>query len=181
MTLGTVDYLRPRILDASSVDVRADIFSLGATLYWCLTAVSFPGPHNIAQALLARQTTPPPSPRALCADVLPELDAIIVKTMAIVPSSVLPSRKRSWTHCSPSSRPSPCPAIRPRHVMAPARPSSLAAETLTATAPSVLLADDDAALCGLLRLALENDGYRCREAGDGHARWRPSSSSWRIW
>ena len=36
--LGTADYLAPeQALDSHSVDIRADVYSLGATFYFCLT------------------------------------------------------------------------------------------------------------------------------------------------
>jgi serine/threonine protein kinase len=36
--LGTLDYVAPeQAIDASSVDIRADIYGLGGTLFWCLT------------------------------------------------------------------------------------------------------------------------------------------------
>ena len=36
--LGTIDYMAPeQARDASTVDIRADIYGLGGTLFWCLT------------------------------------------------------------------------------------------------------------------------------------------------
>ena len=56
--LGTIDFMAPeQASDASSVDVRADIYSLGSTFYWCLTGQSpFPPQDNFLQDVLARMT-----------------------------------------------------------------------------------------------------------------------------
>src|SRR3954468_6526334 len=44
--LGTIDFMAPeQARDASTVDVRADLYSLGGTLFWCLTGqLPFPDP-----------------------------------------------------------------------------------------------------------------------------------------
>ena len=60
--LGTIDYMAPeQARDASSVDIRADIYGLGATLFWCLTGRA---PHQDARSdmdRLSRFQQPPPS------------------------------------------------------------------------------------------------------------------------
>src|SRR5207237_3355440 len=55
--LGSVDYMPPeQARDARSVDIRADIYGLGGTLYWLLTGHKpFPGDRPIIQDLLARR------------------------------------------------------------------------------------------------------------------------------
>src|SRR5438309_9852403 len=51
--LGTIDYMAPeQARDASNVDIRADIYGLGGTLYWCLSAeLPFPDGQSAAEAL----------------------------------------------------------------------------------------------------------------------------------
>lgn len=58
--LGTVDYLAPeQALDCHEVDARADIYSLGQTLYFLLTGHP-PFPEgSVAQRLMAHQTRSP--------------------------------------------------------------------------------------------------------------------------
>ncbi|MDO4587763.1 MAG: serine/threonine-protein kinase, partial [Planctomycetia bacterium] len=60
--LGTADYLAPeQALDSHNIDARADIYSLGCTLYYCLTGHA-PFPFGtISQRLLAHQKETPSS------------------------------------------------------------------------------------------------------------------------
>ncbi|MBQ2037990.1 MAG: serine/threonine protein kinase [Thermoguttaceae bacterium] len=60
--LGTADYLAPeQALDSHNVDARADIYGLGATLYFCLVGKPpFPS-GSISQRLIAHQRKEPPS------------------------------------------------------------------------------------------------------------------------
>jgi response regulator RpfG family c-di-GMP phosphodiesterase/serine/threonine protein kinase len=85
--LGTIDYMAPeQARDASTVDIRADIYGLGGTLYWCLTGkVPFPFHGNPVEALTRRLTAPAPSVRATCPDLPIELDNIVAKMMALKP------------------------------------------------------------------------------------------------
>src|SRR5439155_1109285 len=58
--LGTADYLAPeQALDSYSVDIRADLYSLGATFYFLLTGQPpFPG-GTVSQKLVWHQTRQP--------------------------------------------------------------------------------------------------------------------------
>ena len=58
--LGTADYLAPeQALDSHTVDIRADIYSLGATFYYLLTG-SAPFPEgSVAQKLIWHQNRQP--------------------------------------------------------------------------------------------------------------------------
>lgn len=60
--LGTADYLAPeQAINSHNVDARADIYSLGCTLYFLLTGHPPFDEGPIAQRLLAHQTQAPPS------------------------------------------------------------------------------------------------------------------------
>lgn len=80
--LGTPDYIAPeQTLDSRRVDARADIYSLGATLYVALTAhVPFPEKSNKAKLEAHRSKTA----RNVCQlkpDIPAEIGAIIAKMM----------------------------------------------------------------------------------------------------
>ena len=85
--LGTIDFMAPeQARDASTADIRADIFGLGGTLYWCLTGqVPFPGEGGELELLVRRLSAQPPSIRALLPDLPEELDALVRKMMALAP------------------------------------------------------------------------------------------------
>src|SRR2546430_400437 len=85
--LGTADYLAPeQALDSHSVDIRADIYSLGATFYFCLTARTPFSEGTVAQKLIWHQTRQPKSVLALRPEVPAELAAIVEKMMAKDPA-----------------------------------------------------------------------------------------------
>ena len=85
--LGTADYLAPeQALECSRVDVRADIYSLGATAYFLLTGrPPFEG-AKIAQKLIAHQVQRVPSVRELRPDVPAALAAVIERMLAKRPA-----------------------------------------------------------------------------------------------
>ncbi len=86
-TLGTPDYIAPeQILDAKSADIRADIYSLGGTLYYLLTGrppFQAKSLYDLYQAHIARDADPLNFVRA---EVPSELAALVAKMMAKDPS-----------------------------------------------------------------------------------------------
>ena len=91
--LGTIEYMAPeQARDARNVDIRADIYSLGGTLFWCLSGrLPFPSRGNITEDLIERLTQPAPSVRLFRPDIPPELDALIARMMALNPDDRLPN------------------------------------------------------------------------------------------
>jgi serine/threonine protein kinase len=85
--LGTADYLAPeQALNSHEVDIRADIYSLGATCYYCLTGRTPFAEGTVAQKLIWHQTRQPKPILTLRTGVPPELIAIVDKMMAKDPN-----------------------------------------------------------------------------------------------
>jgi serine/threonine protein kinase len=85
--LGTPDYIAPeQTLDAARADIRADIYSLGCTLYFLLTG-SPPFQAGSQYELLQAHHMKEPTPlNHLRSDVPPELAAVASKMMAKDPA-----------------------------------------------------------------------------------------------
>src|SRR4029077_2617954 len=85
--LGTADYLAPeQAVDSHSVDIRADIYSLGATFYYLLTGRTPVGEGAVAQKLLWHQSRQPKPVTEYRKDVPPDLSAILLKMMSKEPA-----------------------------------------------------------------------------------------------
>jgi serine/threonine-protein kinase len=81
--LGTADYLAPeQAIDSHSVDLRADLYSLGCTLYFLLTGSPPFTEGSLAQRLMAHQTKEPPLLESKRPDTPPSLASIVRKMMA---------------------------------------------------------------------------------------------------
>lgn len=84
--LGTADYLAPeQALDSHTVDARADIYSLGCTLYFLLTGHPPFTEGTLTQRLMAHQSKEPPPVEKDRAEIPPTLTAIVRKMMAKKP------------------------------------------------------------------------------------------------
>ena len=84
--MGTADYMAPeQVSDAHSVDIRADIYSLGCTLYKLLTGQApFSGPQykTAAEKMVGHLKETPLPVRLLRSDVPAELAALVEQMMA---------------------------------------------------------------------------------------------------
>jgi hypothetical protein len=81
--LGTPDYLAPeQAEDARTADTRADVYSLGCTLYHLLAGqIPYPESTNLRK-ILAHREKPLPAVRALRPEVSPELEAVLARMLA---------------------------------------------------------------------------------------------------
>jgi hypothetical protein len=79
---GTPHYMSPeQISDPESIDIRSDLYSLGATLFHaCVGEPPFPR-GGIPEILLAHLDDAPPHPRELGADISPRFESIILRLL----------------------------------------------------------------------------------------------------
>ncbi len=175
--LGTIDYMAPeQAQDAATVDIRADIYGLGGTLFYCLTGrPPFAVQDHVARQLMLRQTQKPPSLRSFAPNVPVELEALVHRMMAARPEdrfatpqavtkALLPFARstvmdlllapavRSAAEISLQSTPAPSARTPPTPVTAPAH---------------VLVVDDEANIRKLCVHILQREGHLCQEAASG--------------
>ncbi|MBM3978943.1 MAG: response regulator [Planctomycetes bacterium] len=160
--LGTIGYMAPeQARNAHAVDARADVFGLGATLFYALT-----GQAPFADIMGA--FGPPPSARAVRAEVPAGLDAVLSRALAADPEQRYPSADALARALLPflpqvAARvpvPVPAPAAR---AAAPADPHT----TTHLVPPRVLIVDDQPDIRRLCRVALVAEGVLCDEVGSG--------------
>ncbi len=86
--LGTPDFMAPeQTYDTGTVDIRADLYSLGCTAYFLLAGkLPFPGGDLVTKMMRQRTEEPPPL-AALRPGTPPALDAIVSRLMAKDPSA----------------------------------------------------------------------------------------------
>ncbi len=84
--IGTGDYIAPEQIVDSRVDIRADIYSLGGTMYYLLTGKSPFQDGTSAQKIIWHQVRHPKSLRALRPDVSMDLALVFEKIIAKEPS-----------------------------------------------------------------------------------------------
>lgn len=86
--LGTADYLAPeQALDSHGVDGRADIYSLGCTLFYLLTGHPPFDEGTLPQRIMAHQRDPVPDIRKERPDMPPDLMKICAKMMTKKPEN----------------------------------------------------------------------------------------------
>src|SRR5262245_8979014 len=152
--LGTIGYMAPeQARDPQTVDARADLFSLGATMYWALTGREpFPETGNLIADLNTRLNAPPPPIQRHRPELPDELCALVSQLLAL----------------DRDARP---PGARVVAITLAGLSRSVAASTDTTKArpvekPSVVLVDDEPAIRKLMRLYL-GDEFVVTELEDG--------------
>jgi serine/threonine protein kinase len=108
--LGTADYIAPeQTLPNHPVDSRADIYSLGATLYFLLAGRPPYVEGNVLQKLMCHQLSDPPPLVELRAEVPRELAAIIERMMAKSPDKRLQTAEAVAAALQPFAKSGPFP------------------------------------------------------------------------
>ncbi len=138
--MGTPDYMAPeQAIDASQADIRADIYSVGAVLYYLLTGQK-PFPSGVARANLVARRYAPPTPIGKVRNDLPAgLTAVIEKMMAKDLANRYQTPAEVVKALAPYAKPTPVAAPLP----APAPAKKPAAPTPTAVPPVVEVAPNE--------------------------------------
>jgi response regulator RpfG family c-di-GMP phosphodiesterase len=169
--LGTLEYMAPeQSCDPSAVDGKADIYGLGAVLFWLLTGQApYPKSRSISEALRMLQSGRPRRLRELRPDAPPELEELLVHLLdadpaqrPALPLTVMNALLPFTTHRRGEGRGArgeeeSSAASRAPHSSPLAPPKRL------------LLVDDESSVRMLARAMLEPLGYVCEEAENGSA------------
>ncbi len=173
LILGTLEYMAPeQAFDPSRVDIRTDIFGLGATLFFALTgANALPVTGTLAESIERRKTQRPLSARSIRSEIPEELENLLNRMMAIRPEdrlatpqavmhALLPFLDREARGSSSLSFTTP----NERQAWS----SGLVATNL----PTVLVVNHDATVRRQLVRPLMSNGLDCSEAPDAEGALR---------
>ncbi|MCI0701896.1 MAG: serine/threonine protein kinase [Planctomycetia bacterium] len=180
--LGTADYVAPeQAIDSSKVDSRADIYSLGATLYFLLTGRPlFPGGRT-AQKLVWQQIKEPMPVDGLRPEVSRELAAVVHRMLQKRPSDRFRTAAEVFDALAPFDSddiPLPNPSLLPE----PAARVAMARGTTPAPASSRTTGSTSHIVVAALRTGTgSSSGIRKGRTGDsvtdsGKLAVMPSSS-----
>jgi CheY-like chemotaxis protein len=165
--VGMLEWIAPeQARDPRAVDIRADIYSLGCTLFWCLTAHS-PNAMNgsLGAGLAQLQKVPPATVRAIRSEISPDLDAIVARMMAPLPDDRYPTPQAAMAALA--ALVSEKYAVAAQISQPCAGPASPPAPTIVPSTTRVLIVDDDPVVRRVCCEALQADGIACDESGDG--------------
>ncbi|MGL4551195.1 MAG: protein kinase domain-containing protein, partial [Gemmataceae bacterium] len=153
--LGSIEFMPPeQSHDPSAVGKEADLYALGATLFWLVTGEGpYPYQQHVGQALRQLQTQLPRRMSQFRDDVPPELDDLVARML-----DRNPARR-------PSSALAVANALRPfvGQEAAEARPAGDPA------APRALIVEDEVRARLVNRAVMEQLGCECDEARDGRS------------
>ena len=88
---GTPYYISPEKVRRQKIDFRADIYSLGGTLYHALTGVAPYEGNDAAEVVKARFDGPPRKPSEVREGIPPKIDEIIMRMLEAEPSKRYPT------------------------------------------------------------------------------------------
>jgi response regulator RpfG family c-di-GMP phosphodiesterase len=179
--LGTLDFMAPeQAQDASAVDIRADIYGLGGTLYWCLTGqLPFPPGSSMTETLVRRLTQPPPSLRAVAPELSADLDAVLARMLAVRPDDRFATPQEVMRALLPFIRPEVQLGGRASGPSSVSMRDALRAEGLdnVATTHRILLADDEEPIRDFCKMVLRGEGLEFEGVPDGIAALRAASAA----
>jgi response regulator RpfG family c-di-GMP phosphodiesterase len=158
--LGTIGYMAPeQARDPQSVDARADLFGLGATMYWALTGREpFADTGNAIHDLQQRLNASPPDVRRFRPEVPEDLAALVTQMMTVDPDGRPPSARVVAISLSGLTRLAALATLE-------GRPAPAGGGDEAGHLPRVIIVDDEAPLRKMQRAYLGAE-YSVDEAED---------------
>ncbi len=162
--LGTLDFLPPeQARDSHAVDHRADIFSLGATLYWCLTGQSPFSPKGSPELEITARMCQSAIPiREVCPALPEQLSLVVHRMLEISPEDRYDSANEVMQDLLPFLRAQANLSLRPTEVTQATR-----ALKASASGRRALVIDDDENIRLLCQMTLQAHGFQCETAESG--------------
>src|SRR5262249_14074550 len=167
--MGTVDFMPPeQAIDAAQTDQRADIYSLGATLYFLVTGQPPYPEKSLTAALLKHRDAPIPSLVAARKEAPAALDALLRRMMAKSPEDryqtmaevvhALEAILPSLGDAGHARRPGPVPSSSP--VSPPSQAATIACASLNQNLDTSLVAAAEATSQTILERPVKIEGAR---------------------
>lgn len=157
--IGTADYIAPeQVKDASSVDIRADVYGLGGTFYWSLTGRRpFPQGESSIATLMDRINQEPPSVQCARPELPAKIDEVVKRMMALEPDNRYQD---------------PQAVIRALRGFSIIRGPSRSAPSISITGKylhfsKVLIVDDEDSIRSICRHTLQAEDLDCEEVSRG--------------
>jgi response regulator RpfG family c-di-GMP phosphodiesterase len=161
--LGTVEFMSPeQSHDPSAVGAGADIYGLGATLFWLMTGEPpYPAVRSVGAALRTLQLDPPRRLRSLRPDAPEALEVLVDRMLARDPRQRPAMPLAVMNALEPfASGGARIETVRDAHEGLPAEPTAR-----SCAGRRVLIVDDEPAVRRYSRLVLQPLGAICEEAG----------------
>lgn len=164
--IGTLDYMAPeQARDPTSIDIRADIFALGATLFFALAGRSpFNLEGSVHEILQRRQTQHALNSTSLRPEIPAALQGVLERMLALDPATRL-ATPQAVMHALLPFVESSTSALLPRKPNS--HHDSLLPKVGGAARPCVLIADHDGRSRGELSRVLLANGFDCLESVNG--------------
>jgi response regulator RpfG family c-di-GMP phosphodiesterase/tRNA A-37 threonylcarbamoyl transferase component Bud32 len=168
--LGTIDFMAPeQARDSTTVDVRADLFSLGGVLFWCLTGrLPFPSNGSPIESLARRMSQAPPSLKEQLDDCPEELDYVVRRMMATDPANRYATPQAVMQALLPFLQ-ADCPEHEPHRGKPASAVIPFARKSETKFTPRILIVDDEPEIRSLCRHLLTAHGMDIDEVDNGEA------------
>lgn len=168
--LGTLGYMAPeQVSNAASVDIRADIFGLGATLYYALTGEPpFRPQGNLPNQVAARLAKTNLELRSRRPEISPELESVVRRMMEHNPDDRYPTPQSLLRALLPFINPSNHFGwLRSQPDATLARSAFYTPVPPAPAVPRILVVDDEPGIRQICSAYFSREEFHCQLAANG--------------